>query len=59
MGTWYCYSTETGKYQVVNTLSLNRMGSIHIKGESYLNKDKSKAKLAKNLKKLKPGLLKT
>jgi len=40
-------------------LSLTRMGSIRIKEVTYLDKEKSKQRLEKNLTKLKPGLLKS
>lgn len=59
MGIWHSYSTITNRFEVINTLSLTRMGSIHIKEVSYLDKEKSKQRLEKNLAKLKPGLLKS
>jgi hypothetical protein len=59
MGIWHSYSTTTNKFEVINTLSLTRMGSIHVKEVSYLDKEKSKQRLEKNLAKLKPGLLKS
>jgi hypothetical protein len=58
MGIWHSYSTITKKFEVINTLSLTRMGSIHVKEVSYLGKEKSKQRLEKNLARLKPGLLK-
>ena len=59
MGIWHSYSTITKKFEVINTLSLTRMGSIHVKEVTYLDKEKSKQRLEKNLAKLKPGLLKS
>ena len=59
MGVWYAYSTITDKIEVINTVSLNNMGSIHIKAVSYLEREKSKKRLEKNLRKLKPNILKT
>lgn len=59
MGIWHSYSTCTHKFETVNTLSLTRMGSIHVKAVSYLEKEKAKKKLAKNLKKIRAGLMKT
>lgn len=59
MGIWHSYSTTTQKFETINTLSLTRMGSIHIKDVSYLEKEKSRKKLEKNLRKLRPGVLKT
>ena len=59
MGIWHSYSTITGKFEVSNTLSLTRMGSIHVKEVTYLDKEKSKQRLEKNLAKLKPGLSKS
>jgi hypothetical protein len=59
MGIWHSYSTITKKFEMINTLSLTRMGSIHIKEVTYLDKEKSKQRLEKNLSKLKPGLLKS
>ena len=59
MGIWHSYSTITKRFDEVNTLSLTRMGSIRIKEVTYLDKEKSKQRLEKNLTKLKPGLLKS
>jgi len=59
MGIWHSYSTLTKKLDTVNTLSLTRMGTIHVKAVSYLEKEKSKDRQQKNIAKLKPGLLKT
>lgn len=59
MGIWHSYSTITGKFEVSNTLSLTRMGSIHVKEVTYLHKEKSKQRLEKNLAKLRPGLSKS
>jgi hypothetical protein len=59
MGIWHSYSTITKKFEVINTLSLTRMGSIHVKEVTYLDKEKSKQRLEKNLAKLKPGILKS
>lgn len=59
MGIWHSYSTITGRFEVSNTLSLTRMGSIHVKEVTYLDKEKSKQRLEKNLAKLKPGLSKS
>lgn len=58
MGIWHSYSTITKRFEIVNTLSLTRMGSIHVKEVTYLDKEKSKQRLEKNLGKLRPGLLK-
>jgi hypothetical protein len=58
MGIWHSFSALTGTFETVNTLSLTRMGSIHVKSVTYLDKQKSQEKLAKNLDKLAPGLLK-
>jgi hypothetical protein len=59
MGIWHSYSTVTKKFEVINTLSLTRMGSIHIKEVTYLDREKSKQRLEKNLAKLRAGLLKS
>lgn len=59
MGIWHSYSTITKKFEIINTLSLTRMGSIHIKEVSYLEKEKSRQRLEKNLAKLKTGMLKS
>jgi len=58
MGIWHSYSSITKKFETVNTLALTRMGTIHVKDVSYLEREKSKRRLARNLGKLKPGLLK-
>jgi hypothetical protein len=55
-GTLFYYHK---KFEVINTLSLTRMGSIHVKEVTYLDKEKSKQRLEKNLSKLRPGLLKS
>lgn len=59
MGIWHSYSTVSKKFEVTNTLSLTRMGSIRVKEVTYLDKEKSKQRLEKNLAKLRPGLLKS
>jgi hypothetical protein len=59
MGIWHSYSTVTKKFETINTLTLTRTGSIHVKVISYLQKGKGKKRLDRNLKKLRPGLLKT
>ena len=59
MGIWHAYSTLTKIFQTINTLSLTRMGSIHVKAVSYLERQKARNKLARNLKKLRPNLLKS
>jgi len=38
---------------------LTRTGNIHVKAVTYLDRKKSKERLAKNLKKLRPNLLKS
>jgi len=58
MGIWHSYSTVTKQFEVINTLSLTRMGTIHVKEVTYLDKEKSKQRLEKNLAKLRPGVLK-
>lgn len=58
MGVWHSYSTETKIFTTENTLSLTHMGTIHVKSQTYLEKDKYKKRQAKNLKKLKAGLAK-
>lgn len=59
MGIWHSYSTVNRRFDTVNTLSLTRMGTIHVKDMSYLDKKKSQRRLNRNLAKLKPGLLKS
>ncbi|HEV8506962.1 MAG TPA: hypothetical protein VGQ53_16235 [Chitinophagaceae bacterium] len=59
LGIWHSYSTTTKRFEVINTLSLTRMGSIHVKEVTYLDREKSKQRLEKNLAKLRPGLLKS
>lgn len=58
MGIWHSYSTETKIFTTENTLALTHMGTIHVKSQTYLEKEKYKKRQARNLKKLKPGLLK-
>jgi len=59
MGIWHSYSTVSKKFEVTNTLSLSRMGSIRVKEVTYLDKEKSRQRLEKNLAKLRPGLLRS
>jgi hypothetical protein len=59
LGIWHCYSTITKKFETINTISLTRMGTIHVNSVSYLEKEKSKGRLKKNMAKLRPGILKT
>jgi hypothetical protein len=59
MGIWHSYSSRTNSFQTTNTLSLTRTGTIHVKAVTYLDRKKSKERLAKNLKKLRPNLLKS
>lgn len=59
MGIWHSYSTTSKQFETINTLSLTRMGSIHVKDVSYLDKKKTQRRLNRNLAKLKPGLLKS
>lgn len=59
MGVWHSYSTVTKKFNTINTLALTRMGSIHVKAVGYLEKEKCRHRLEKNLPKLRPGLIKT
>ena len=58
MGIWHSYSTETKIFTTENTLSLTHMGTIHVKSQTYLDKEKYKKRQARNLEKLKPGLAK-
>jgi hypothetical protein len=59
MGVWHRYNAIDHKFEKVNTISLTPMGTIHIKGYNYLDKQKYKKRLARNLSKLRSGLLKT
>ena len=59
MGVWYCYNTCSKIYVSVNTLSLTRMGTIHVKSVSYLEKEEAKKKLNRNLEKLRDGIIKS
>lgn len=58
MGVWHSYSTSTNSFNTNNTIALTRMGSIHIKSESYLDQEKYRNRQMRNLKKLRHGLLK-
>jgi hypothetical protein len=59
MGIWHSYSSRTNSFQTTNTLSLTRTGAIHVKAVTYLDREKSKERLDKKLKKLRPNLLKS
>jgi hypothetical protein len=58
MGIWHSYSTETGTYTTENTLALTHMGTIHVKSQTYLDKEKYQKRQQKHLKNLKPGMWK-
>lgn len=58
MGIWHSYSTLTGSFDTINTLSLTRMGTNHVKAVSYLEKGRHRKRQQHHLKKLKPGLYK-
>jgi hypothetical protein len=59
MGVWHAYSSLKKKFETVNTLALTRTGTIRVKSVTYLDKEKSKRRLERNLGKLKPGFLKS
>ena len=59
MGIWHSDSSGTNSLQTTNTLSLTRTGAIHVKAVTYLDREKSKERLDKNLKRLRPNLLKS
>ena len=52
MGIWHSYSTNSGVYETVNTLSLTRLGTIFISPMSYLDIKQNQNKLARILKKM-------
>ena len=58
MGVWHRFSTRSSVFETINTVSLTRLGDLIIKGESYLEHPKYQQKLARNRKKLRPGLAK-
>jgi hypothetical protein len=58
MGIWHSYSTETRTFTTENTLALTHMGTIHVKSQTYLEKEKYQRRQQKNLKRLKPGVWK-
>lgn len=59
MGIWHSYSTTSRQFQTINTLGLTPVGTIHVKSQSYLEKEKYKKRQEKNLQRLKPGILRT
>ena len=58
IGKWKEYSPQTGEIRNVSTIALDRNGNIHIRDRHYNDFKKSKNKIAKSLKELKPGLAK-
>jgi hypothetical protein len=56
MGIWDRYSTLTQVIQKINTVSLSVCGDILVNENTYMDQDKAKRKLARNLKRLHPGL---
>jgi hypothetical protein len=56
MGVWDRYSTQTPVIEKINTVSLSVNGDILINENNYMDQEKAKRKLARNLKRLRPGL---
>jgi len=56
MGEWDRYSTHTREIQKINTVSLSVSGDILINDDNYMDQQKAKRKLERNLKRLRPGL---
>jgi hypothetical protein len=59
MGVWHSFSTTSNQFRTINTLGLSPTGAIHIKPQSYLDKEKYQKRQQRNLKKIKPGINKT
>jgi hypothetical protein len=55
VGTWNCYNGKTGEFGRVNTVYLNRSGSICTKKQTYLAESKHRKKQQKILAKCKKG----
>lgn len=58
LGIWHSYSSTTRIFTTENTIALTHMGTIHVKSESYLEKEKYRKRQQKHLKQLRPGVLK-
>ncbi len=58
IGEWRKYSKENGELKNISTVALDRNGDIHTRLRDYNNFKKSKKKIAKTLKDLKPALAK-
>ena len=58
IGNWRTYSLTLGQIKSIPTVALDRSGNIHIRERQYNDFKKSKNKIAKTLKGLKPGLAK-
>ncbi len=58
LGEWKMYNAISSKFENVNTISFDKSGNIKICDSNYLSKKKVQKKVRKNLKKLRPGLLK-
>lgn len=56
IGNWREYSNASGQIKNVPTIALDRSGNINIRDRYYNGFKKSKNKIAKALKQLKPGL---
>jgi hypothetical protein len=55
LGEWNCYSGKNQRFEDPVTVSLNQDGSIFFKTMNYLDFEKNKKKLSKNLHLLKKG----
>ena len=57
MGEWERYSTVSQNIEPINTIHLSKKGEIVIQDKPYISQKKAQRKLARNLKKLRPGLV--
>ncbi len=55
LGEWNCYSGKKQRFEDPLTVSLNQDGSIYFKAKNYLDIEKNKQKLLKNLQRFKKG----
>ena len=56
VGKWRQYKYSTGIIENIPTVSMDRTGNIHVKNRDFNQMNKTQKKIARNLKKLKPGL---
>ncbi|HWC52485.1 MAG TPA: hypothetical protein VG676_02790 [Chitinophagaceae bacterium] len=58
MGRWNEYNAANETFRPINPVTMDMYGNLMIRSESFSDKEKVKKAIDRNIKKLKPGLLK-